>query len=31
MEIEYEIELSECCDKPVYADIMICSGCNEHC
>ena len=31
MEIEYEIELSECCGEPVYADIMICSGCKEHC
>ncbi len=30
-DIEYDQGVSSCCGSPVYADIMICSDCKEHC
>ena len=30
-EITYEEELSDCCGARIYADIMMCQECKEHC
>lgn len=30
-DIHYEDQMSDCCGAEVYADIMICSNCKEHC